>query len=224
MCLLGSKIDHLSFCSCVTIGHLRQCHHFYFHYKFIIWTPWVRGSLKRLSHLSHGACCQTPVCWTSLSDIFLLSLSSTGWHCWSLAKDNMIETSAWATAEGNISPLKSLWITVNAVSCTSCCPVTLKKRSRPSQTNLIWANERKLQTTKNLSLLLEKFVCNTPKRRCRLDHSCGPFVCCAFLFSFLQPVFSNKLVLHCQISSIYMEILSYENLTRLVKGFPLMDG
>lgn len=53
-CLRGSKIDHLSLCSCVTIGHLPHHHHFYFHYNFIIRTPWVRGSLKRLSRLSHG--------------------------------------------------------------------------------------------------------------------------------------------------------------------------
>lgn len=65
-CLLGSKMDHLSHCIFVIIGPSQRCHHFNFHYNFIIWTPWVRGSLKRLSHPSHRTWCQTPVCWTVL--------------------------------------------------------------------------------------------------------------------------------------------------------------
>ncbi len=106
-CLRGSKIHHLSHCSCVTIGHLPHYHHFYFHYNFIIPTPWVRGSRKRLSCLSHGDPVSDPSV-LNLPLIYSPCLSSTGWHCWSLAKDNMIKPCAWATVEGNISGLSEL--------------------------------------------------------------------------------------------------------------------
>lgn len=124
-CLQGSMIDHLSLCSSVTIGHLPHHQHFYFHYNFIIRTPWVRGSLKKaVTSLPWGPDVR-PQSAEPSSDIFPLSLSSTGWHCWSLAKDNMIKPCAWATVEGNISPLgplrvESRWIT------RPRCPVTWK--------------------------------------------------------------------------------------------------
>lgn len=70
----GWNIDHLSRSSRVTIGHLWFYYHFHFHYKFIIWTFWVRGFLKRLSCPPTGTRCQTPVCWTFFWYISAVSL------------------------------------------------------------------------------------------------------------------------------------------------------
>lgn len=101
----------VSLCGGVTTGHLRHCHRFRFHYNFIIGTSWVRGSARRLSRPSPpvGAGVRPlraePHLW-----YIPPSLPSAAWHCWSLAKDNMMKPSAWAAAEGYISPARPPWV------------------------------------------------------------------------------------------------------------------